>query len=353
MFENAHSVLLVKLSSIGDVVHSLPVAAAVRRRYPDAHLAWAVGPAAADLVSGNPHLSEALVVGGKGLDRDAVRAVPPTGAPLALRRALRQRRFDLALDLQGLFRSALIAYLSGARDRIGFRNRQEGAFLLNNRAIVPDRRDVHAVEGYLGFAQALQAPAEPLDFTIAITEADRRAVDELVGGATNLVALVPGARWPTKRWPAERFAAVAEALRREVGCTCVVVGGEGDGELACRIQERSGGQALDLTGHTSLKQVAELFRRCRLTIANDTGPMHISAAVGTPTVAIFGPTDPVRLRPYGEGHAVVSAPTPCAPCRKRICDPTRCLEAIAPEQVISAARSVIRPHLAGAPRAGQ
>jgi lipopolysaccharide heptosyltransferase I len=342
MFEHARSILLVKLSSIGDVVHALPVAAAARRRYPDAHIAWAVGPAAADLVSGNPHLSETLVVGGKGPDRKGVSAVPPTGAPLALRRALRERRFDLALDLQGLFKSALIAYLSGARDRIGFRNRQEGAFLLNNRAIVPDRRDVHAVEGYLGFAHALQAPAEPLDFTIAMTEAERQAVDELVGEAVNLVALVPGARWPTKRWPAERFAAVAETLSREVGCTCVVVGGAGDGQLARQIQERASGGALDLTGRTSLKQLAEVFRRCRLTIANDTGPMHISAAVGTPTVAIFGPTDPIRLRPYGEGHAVVGAPTSCAPCRRRTCHPTRCLEAVAPEQVIAAARPIIR-----------
>jgi lipopolysaccharide heptosyltransferase I len=351
MFEHAGSILLVKLSSIGDVVHSLPVAAALRRRYPDARIAWAVAPPAADLVAGNPHLTETLVVGGRARGEEGVSSVPPPGAPLALRRALRARAFDLALDLQGLLKSAFIAYLSGARDRVGFRNHQEGAFLLNNHAIVPDRRDVHAVEAYLGFARALGAPAEPLDFTIASSEADRHAADLLLGGATDLAALVPGARWPSKRWPAHGFAAVADALGAEFGCTCVVLGSGGERSLADQVVARARRPVVSLAGRTSLRQLCEVLRRCRVTIANDTGPMHISAAVGTPTVAIFGPTDPTRLRPYGEGHSVVSAPPPCAPCRRRNCQPRRCLAAILPEQVITAARAIIKPPVAGAPRA--
>jgi len=343
MFERAQRILLVKLSSIGDVVHSLPVLAAARRRYPQAHIAWAVGPAAADLVAGSPHLNETLVVGATHGEEAAVRAVPSLSSPWRLRKALRERRFDLALDMQGLLKTALIAYLSGARDRIGFRNLQEGAFLFNNRRMVPDRRDCHAVEGYLGFARAIGAPAEPLDFTIHVSEADRRAVDALLSGQRNLIALVPGARWQSKRWPAERFAQVADALAGEFGATCVVVGARGDAALAEQIQGVAESAVLDLCGKTTLKQLAEVLRRCRLTIADDTGPMHISAAVGTPTVAIFGPTDPSRLAPYGSGHAVVKAASPCAPCRRRDCRPLRCMEAITGEQVVGAAERIIRP----------
>jgi heptosyltransferase-1 len=201
MLHDTKSVLVVKLSSIGDVVQSLPVAAALRTRFPEAYLAWAVGRAAAEVVTGNPHLSETLVVGGGGEEAAGVRSVPPLGAPLRLRRALRgdprlgEKGFEVALDMQGLFKSALIAYLSGARERVGFRNLQEGAFLLNNRRVVRDRRDVHAVEGYLGFARAVGAEAEPLDFTIATSEADGRAAEELLGGRREMAALIPGARW--------------------------------------------------------------------------------------------------------------------------------------------------------------
>jgi lipopolysaccharide heptosyltransferase I len=350
MFEGAQSILLVKLSSIGDVVHSLPVLAAARRRFPKAHIAWAVGPAAADLVAGNPHLDEALVVGGDGPAGADVCPIPRLSSPLRLALALRERRFDLALDMQGLLKTALIAYLSGARDRVGFHNLQEGAFLFNNRRIVRDRRDVHAIEGYLGFANAIGAPAEPLDFTIPISHADRGVVDELLRGQRNLIALVPGARWHSKRWPAERFAEVADVLAGEFGATCAVVGGEGDRALAERIGEAARSEILDLSGRTTLRQLAEVLRRCRVAIANDTGPMHISAAVGTPTVAIFGPTDPTRLAPYGSGHAVLKASVPCAPCRRRECLPLRCLEAITVRQVVSVTEHILRPHSPGGHR---
>ncbi len=348
MFESAKSILVVKLSSIGDVVQALPVAAALRRRYPDAYIAWAVGPAAAEVVAGNPHLSETLVVGGAGEQWPATRSVAPLSALRRLRRDLTERRFDLALDMQGLFKSALIAYLSGARDRIGFRNLQEGTFLLNNRRLVPDRRDVHAVEGYLGFARVVGAEAQPLDFTIATSEADRSAAVELlsasdlVGGRRDLAAMIAGARWQSKRWPAERFAATADRLAEDSGLTAVVVGGPGDRNLAEKIGAAARSEVLDLTGKTTLKQLAEVFRRCRVTIGNDTGPLYVSFAVGTPTVAIFGPTDPRRLGPYGEGHAKVSAEMECSPCRRRRCDPLKCMEAIAPETVVAAAGDLLR-----------
>ena len=336
------SILVVKLSSIGDVVQALPVAAALRRRFPEAYMAWAVGPAAAGVVTGSPHLSETLVVGGSGEEGPGLRMMPPVTAPMALRRALREKRFGLSLDLQGLLKSALIAYLSGAKERIGFRNLQEGAFLFNNRRVVADRRDVHAVEAYLGFAEAAGAKREPVDFTIAIREAERRAVDGLLGDRENLAALIPGARWDSKRWPAERFGAVAAGLAEGFGLTAVVVGGPGEAELARRISAAARSPIVDLTGKTSLKEAAEVLRRCRVTIGNDTGPLYVAAAMGSPTVAVFGPTDQRRLGPYGEGHAKVTAGLSCAPCKRRRCDPLKCMEAISPEQVLEEASRLLK-----------
>lgn len=335
--------LMVKLSSIGDVVHVLPVAAALRRRFPDAHLAWAVGPAAADVVIGNPHLDEVLVIGG-GAGESGVDALPPLSRPLGLRRALRSRGFDVALDLQGLLKSALIAYLSGAPERFGFRTPREGASLFLNRCVVANRADMHAVDSYLGFAEALGAARDPVDFTIQTSEEDRRTAAELIDGRENLAALLPGARWESKRWPTERFAGAADGLAEEHGLAPLVLGAAGDAPLAAAIAGSSQVQVLDLTGKTTLKQTAEVLRRCRLTIANDTGPMYISAAVGTPTVALFGPSDWRRLGPYGEGHAKLVSGVPCAPCRNRTCRDRVCMEAITVEHVVEAARNLLCAH---------
>ena len=345
-------ILIVKLSSIGDVVQSLPVAAALRRRFPSSYLAWAVEPPASDVLIGNPHLNDVLIIGGSaggarpaGDARPAqggARSLPLLSSPVALRRALRPLGFDVSLDLQGLLKSAALAYLSGAKQRIGYRSFREATFLLNNRRIVPDRRDVHAVESYLDFAEVLGAQREPVEFTIAISDDDRAAVDRLLDSCTDLAALIPGARWESKLWPTDRFAAVADALSQEFRLTSVVVGGPGDAGLAREIAAGSRARVVDVTGRTTLKQAAEVFRRCRVTIGNDTGPLYLSSAMGTPTVAVFGPTDSRRLGPYGDGHAKVIAEIPCAPCRNRRCQPLKCMAIIEPLRVVAAARALLQ-----------
>jgi heptosyltransferase-1 len=341
MSRQPHTILVVKLSSIGDVVQALPVAGALRRRFPQAHIAWAVGPAAADVVTGSPQLDEVLVIGGSGEGSDQVRILPPLTAPLRLKRELRRMTYDAALDLQGLLKSALIAHLSGARERIGYKTLREATRLFYNRPIVADRRDVHAVESYLDFAEALGADRTPVEFDIAISDDDRTVVDELLDSESEFAALIPGARWETKLWPSGRFAAVADALGDEFNMSAVVLGAAQDKTLASAIGEASRARVIDLTGKTTLKQAAEVLRRCRVAIGNDTGPLYLSAAVGTPTVAIFGPSDARRLGPYGEGHAKVVAEVECAPCRNRRCRNHKCMESIDPVEVIGAARALL------------
>ncbi len=342
MSSDVGSILVVKLSSIGDVVQSLPVAEALRRRFPEAYIAWAVGLAAADVVVGNPHLSDTLIVGGSGGDRPGVRSLPPLASPVRLRRALRRTAFDLSLDLQGLFKSGLIAYLSGARERIGFRKLQEGTFLFNNRRVVTDRPGMHAVDVYMAFAEAVGAERDGVRFDIAVGEAERAAVDALLEGRRNLAALVPGARWDSKRWPAERYAALADVLARDLGLTSLVMGGPEDARLAESICATARSRPVSLAGKTTLKEAGEVFRRCRVTVGNDTGPLYISVAMGTPTVAVFGPTDPRRLGPYGNGHAELTSDVPCAPCRRRRCRPLKCMEAVPVERVAEAAGRLLR-----------
>jgi heptosyltransferase I len=337
--------LIVKMSSIGDVVQALPVAAALRRKYPEAFLAWAVQPAAQEALTGNPHLNEVLVVGGEQALTGA-RAVPPLSSPLKLRKALHSFHFDLALDLQGLLKSAAVAYLSGAKKRLGYDSFHEGTRLCYTQ-LIPKRTDIHAVDSYLDFAAALDAPREPVAFTLVASDEDRRRVDELLTGPGRWAAIIPGARWESKLWPAERFAAVATALQQAFGLTSVIIGAAGDAALAARIMSATPAPLLDLTGKTTLKQAAEVFRRCVVTIGNDTGPLYLSSAVGTPTVAVFGPTDARRLGPYGPGHAKVVAQVDCTPCRNRQCQHLRCMESITPEQVMMAVRRLLGSREAG------
>jgi lipopolysaccharide heptosyltransferase II len=335
MPEGPSRLLIIRMSSLGDVVHALPVATALRRRLPQAHLAWLVRDSARDLLEGHPDLDEVIVLGA-GEARPGVSVFPSRSA---LVRELRRRRFDVTLDLQGLLATSALAFLSGAPQRVGYRNCQEGAFIFNNRPLIPDRRDVHAVQGYLGFARWLGADPDPVTFRLPDFGAEEATVAQALqdaGGSLEArpLALVPGAKWLSKRWPAEHFARLARLLADAGETNLVVVGAEVDRPLAATILRESGVAVADLTGRTTLRQTTALLARCRLVVANDTGPMAIAAAVGTPIIALFGPTDPARTGPYGAGHTVLAAEgVACLRCRRRACGDMTCLRAITPKRV--------------------
>jgi len=295
-------ILIIKLSSLGDVIHSLPTLTSIRRAYPEAYVAWIAGPKAAAIVTRHPGVDRVYELGPSG--ERTTRLVPLPSLPAAVR-ALRGERFDMSLDLQGLFRTAALAFAIGAPQRVGFRGFQEGAFLLCNRRVIPEREDIHAVHGYLQFARYLGADDATVDFGLREEARDRIWADDLLSAhpaGTPLVAIAPGASSPRKRWTAQGFGKTAAALRRR-GAHVAVVGSAVDAESAARICSASGAE--DLSGRTSLPQLAALLRRCALFIGNDSGPLHLAAAVGTPCVATFGPTDPVRTGPFGN-HTVLS-----------------------------------------------
>ncbi|MGH7311967.1 MAG: lipopolysaccharide heptosyltransferase I [Candidatus Rokuibacteriota bacterium] len=304
------NVALVKLSSLGDVVHALPVAATLRARLPQARLTWIVERREAAVLAGHPALDEVVTVDTRGWRRSRSPAAL-AGTARALRELahhLAGARFDVALDLQGLIKSGILVALTRAPLRIGFQvlscREPLGALFTNRR--VPRPRGVHVVEQYLALAGAMGI-AEPVkDFRLPSDPAAESSVDEFFGAAgikprNRVVVLNPGAGRPSKRWPVERFRALAAQLAGEVGAHVLVVWGPGEEALARTIAAPPSSRVV-LGPPTTLAQLIGVLRRASLLVAADTGPLHLAAALGTPCLGLYGPTDPSRNGPYGPGH---------------------------------------------------
>ena len=337
-------ILFIKPSSLGDIVHALPTLAALRQRFPQAHIAWLVKRQWAELVERVEGLDRVWAVG------------PGVAGWLSEVSRLRAEKFDLAVDLQGLFRSALMARLAGCPVRVGFANGREGSPLFYTQLVDVPTPEMHAVDRYLLVADALGAarPATP-QFRFRISPADREQVVAVLGRAgvkagSSWVAMNVSARWPTKRWPAESFAAVADRLYEEGMGPVVLIGGPDDRADAQAVQALTKKSSLrDVTGLTPLGLLPALLQSASLLLTNDSGPMHVAAAVGTPVTALFGPTSPTRTGPYGRNHRVLARQLPCSPCFNRRCtNPVEreCLVSIAPSEVLTAAREQIAGRLA-------
>jgi heptosyltransferase-1 len=366
------NILIVKLSAIGDVIHTLPALAALRRLYPSADITWVVEEAAADLLKDHPDLDRVIVSRRKTWVQEFRRGrfATPLKEMQAFYRALRCRPYDLVIDFHGLIKSAVIVAMSGGRRRLGYDSLQELSGLFYNEKIAEDMGK-HAVNRYLDFVRYLAAGGrEPADcltaapaFTIATSQEERRRVAALLdehaallmvgeglevervgsGGAGNperrFVAVNPVAFWETKLWEEEKFAELCDRIRLEMGIPVILTGGSA-GPLD-RIRARMKTQAVNLGGRTTLRELACLYRQAAFVITTDSGPMHLAAAVGTPTVALFGPTDPGRTGPYGRGHRVIRRTLTCMPCFQKRCDTKQCMREIDVEEVIAASKEIL------------
>lgn len=288
-------VLIVKLGSIGDIVHTLPALAVIRRSLPTAELGWVVERRSAEILRGNPLLDHLIEVDTTKLRRRA----SVDEAVAEIRRQVREIKsldFDVALDFQGLIKSALVAKLSGAKRRWGFgrRERRERAsgFLLTDKVEIPDR--THVIEKNLMLARAalnIDSPADSFEFPIATSgkdEQEAEAIAELSDG--RFAVLNPGGGWVTKLWPAENYGRLADVLWEKRQLASVLVTGPGEGPLGAKAREAHRSARL-ITAEPSLKGFYELARRATVYVGGDTGPTHIAVAAGTPVVGIFGPTE--------------------------------------------------------------
>ena len=289
-------ILIVRLSAIGDTIHSLPLAAALKKSCPGCHIGWVVEQPSAALIAGNP-LIDWYEVLPKGWLKSPARA-------WELRRVLRAQKFDIAIDPQGLTKSAVVAWLSGAKKRIGFSRGEsrELAPLLDNVLVPPKGR--HAVDMTLSLLSALDIPVPDVpEFVFPdCPEEDRRRIDDFLSRpvyAGGFVLMGPWGSFAAKLWPLERFLELAVALKRETGLPSVMLGhGRQEREAAHALADRSDG-ALAVAPDVTLTGVVGLARRAGLFVGCDSFPMHAAAGVGCRTLGLFGVTDPERLGPYG------------------------------------------------------
>ena len=327
-------ILFVKLSSIGDVVHALPALAAVRRAVPGAEISWVVERGAAEILRDNPLVNTLIEVDTKGLRR-----WPMSGETLpATRRQLRRLRaspFDLAIDFQGLLKSALIARLSGAPRRVGFARTHlrepASRFLLTKTVDVPARshvirKNMALAAGALGLR--LPAGADEFEFPVAVSREHEREADALVQNVGQRFAILnPGGGWPTKLWDAARFGALADSLSLDFGLRSIVTHGPGERELAERAAASSRTGAA-LVASPSLKGFFALARRAAVYVGGDTGPTHLAVAAGAPVVGLFGPTEWWRNgSPRAEDLCVERDDIGCrADCHRRACSQWVCMD---------------------------
>ncbi|NTU42836.1 MAG: lipopolysaccharide heptosyltransferase I [Nitrospirales bacterium] len=335
MQPDPRKILIIKPSSLGDIIHALPFLQAVKERFPRAEVHWVVAKGLEGLLQNHPLIDRLWIIN-KDQWKKLSRLSENLREGRALTRALRAEVFDMVVDLQGLLRSGLIAYATRAPMRIGFAEAREGAPLFYTHR-VEGGKEIHAVDRYLRIASAIGCDVKAVSFPMPPgLESDqvRRIRDEL----GDYVVMVPGARWTTKIWPAERFGNLAALIKEPV----VVVGGKADEARGREIEALSEGQARSLAGKTDLAELVAIIRGCRCMVSNDSGPMHIAAGFNIPVVAIFGPTSPVRTGPYGAMHRIVTPHIPCAPCYKRSCKDLKCMDEISVEKVFEAARDLCK-----------
>jgi lipopolysaccharide heptosyltransferase I len=321
------NILIVRLGALGDVVHTVPAAAALRAAFPDARIDWVVDASHAPFV-------ELVTV----VDRVIALERPTVPAWVDLVSRLRPARYDVALDFQGLLKSAVLARASGARRVIGFsiwhlREKTARPFYSE---VEPGGEPSHVIRKNLGLLSAVGVHSDDIAFplTRVLSPARDRLTSEAEGHEIALIN--PGANWPNKRWPPARYGEVAAFLREVRGLRPFVLWGPAEQALAQSVVDRSGGAAR-LAPPTSVPDLLECSREASLIVSGDTGPLHIAAAVGTPAVAIFGPTDPTRNGPWSADDRTVSRYATCGCRYRRRCRQSAwCLESVDVAEVTAA-----------------
>ncbi len=326
-------VLILKPSSLGDVVQALPVARLLHRARPDAEIHWWLNRELVPLLEGDPDVARVIPFDRKRLGR-------LSGLPRLITHlnALRAERYDWVIDLQALARSAFVSWYARGGFTIGLDDRREGAPAFYDKAVPRAGFTTHAVDWYLDVLRALAVPVDmAFEWLPPRPEVHRLLRCRIPSIDPDCIALQPGARWDNKRWPLEHFRQLIGQLRSRLPHTQILIlGGDGDRPLGATLAGEGRAGVVDLTGQLDLQELIEVMRRVRALVTNDTGPMHIAAALGRPVVGLFGPTEPARTGPYGPQHRILRHELPCAPCLKSRCrwrDPIGCLVGIEPRLV--------------------
>ena len=334
-------ILLIRLSSLGDVVLTTPAIRALRQQLPQAKISMLTDEHYQDLISQNPHLDEVLT-----LDRKDKRLV----TNLQLVNFLRSKRFDVVIDFQRKFGTSLIGWLSQARIRVGF-HRPNG-YLLTDPVPISRHNRQHVIDDYFQLLEVVGISATDRQLELHVSSEDRAFAQQKVEqksvsilGPT--IGLFPGASWNFKKWSPERFAEIGRRYAQYYQGKILIFGSSAERELSEYIADQVGLSAVSLAGEFRLGQLAGLIEHCNLFIANDTGPMHMATALGVPTIALFGPGNYYKFRPLSNRHTAIRHVVPCSPCKpfNKHCQSNVCMQGISVDSVWAATRQQLDDRL--------
>jgi len=326
---------------VGDAILSLPALANLRKALPQGRITLLVKPWVSDLFEGSPFLDEVIVYEEKGRHRGLA-------GRLRLAFELRERRFDTAILFQNAFEAAFLVFLAGIPHRIGYTTDGRGPLL--TIGVKPEEKHLrgHQRDYYLGLLQAVGLDRGERHPFLPVTDGQQVEVGKVLQAAGireggRLIGMNPGSAYGgAKRWPLERYAILADALESRLGAKVVLLGSPQDMAIAARIETLARSRPINLAGRIPLKLLPALLRGCQVLVSNDTGAAHVAAAVGTPVVVIFGPTDPKRTAPLGPFHQIIAHPPSCAPCFLRECPiDHRCMTAVTVEEVFAAVSTIL------------
>ncbi len=319
--------LVLRMSALGDIIHTLPAVCALRESFPKATIDWLVDQKWLSILEGNPCVNNVIT-----MDRAS------WGSVIAGVRRIRKANYTAAIDFQSLYRSAILGWLSGAPQRLGFDanySRESGAALFYTSVTTPRR--THKVDHNLELVEAAGARASEIRFALPSSPEATEEVERILAakGLSEYFVLSPGGGWGSKCWPPERYGELHRALVQRYGWRGVISFGPGESHLAESVR-RSAGSPEPIVEMFNLKQLIALLRRAKFLVAGDTGPLHVASALGTPVVGLYGPTDPSRNGPYSPRDVVVRRAQPEETTYRRGNSPSRAMLAITVEDALDA-----------------
>ena len=343
-------ILIVKLSSLGDVIHTMPVLLPLKQKFPDAHISWLVEEETSPLLMDHPLIDRVLVFPKNRWKRElagvggVVRCLKEI---VRFGKEVRAHRYDLVLDFQGLLKSGVFTGLARAVEKRGFAPARELSHLFLTHKVPYPSGPVHSIDRYRALVTSLGCPGNTAEFSVPIKHHHRTAVwafleKHHVDSSRPLILLHPATRWETKMWEDNKWASLADMLAGEHGAAIVFTGSMADKAMIDSIVNATKSRAVGSAGAFNLNELAFLQTQATVLVTPDSGPMHLAAGLGTPVVALFGPTDQRLTGPYGDGHTIITKEMDCRPCFKRQCTAQKaCMTRIKPEEVCEAVHSYI------------
>ncbi|WP_372371478.1 lipopolysaccharide heptosyltransferase I [Candidatus Uabimicrobium sp. HlEnr_7] len=325
-------ILIVKPSALGDIIHTIPIVNAIKQNY-DAEISWVVSRPFMNLLEHTPVVDKVFVFERKKWG--GMRFFRYFGEILNFLLKIRAEKFDIVIDFQGLLRSGIITLLSGCKHRVGFKSAREFAYWGYSQKVETPKNVVHAIDRYKLIAKTLGVCEIKMSFPLNRDLALEQKWDNVL--PSDYIVIVPGARWSSKRWPPEKFAELTNIIHRKSELPVVIVGSPSEKEISLQVinNVQKTDKCINTTGETSLIELAYIIKRANIVVTNDSGPMHLAAALNTKTIALFGPTDPERIRPYGDEHVVLQGESLCQCYYQKTCSfDLECLRTISPQKII-------------------